>query len=204
MITDAARELFAEHGFDGVTLADVAEAADVSPGTLFNYFPHKEDLVFSGMEDRQQELLGAIRDRPGDETVLEAFVRCVLQPQQTGGLLGLDDPRDRELLSTMSRIVAESPTLLARENQIFEHYTSALAHLIARETGATADDVERWVAANALVGVHRALLAYVRRQVLAGTEHKRIRRNLRAQRERAQELLERGLKDSLTPTTPKC
>ena len=45
-IAAAAMALFLEHGFDAVTVADVARAADVSEKTVFNYFATKEDLVF--------------------------------------------------------------------------------------------------------------------------------------------------------------
>jgi AcrR family transcriptional regulator len=49
-IAEAARALFLERGFDAVSVAEVARAADVSIGTVFNYFPAKEDLFYSQME----------------------------------------------------------------------------------------------------------------------------------------------------------
>ncbi len=100
------------------------------------------------------------------------------------------------MLATMTHIVETSPTLLARESQIFEHCTHALAELIATETGAAPHDTEAWVSANALIGVHRALVASVRRQVLAGTEHQRIRRNILTQAKRVLDMLEHGLANS--------
>jgi AcrR family transcriptional regulator len=192
LIVDTARRLFAERGFEHVTLAEIARAADVSDGTLFNYFPRKEDIVYGRMEAFEQELLRAISERPPGETILDAFGRFVLD-RQASGLLGADDKHAQELLAAATRIVIESPTLLARENQIFERYTNTLAQLIAKETGKAADDAEPWVAANALIGVHRALLSYVRRQVLAGADHAHIRRKLRTQGKRALALLEHGL-----------
>jgi hypothetical protein len=86
--------------------------------------------------------------------VLQAFGHFVLHQR---GLLTQQDPEARERLTELTRTITESPALLARERDIFERYTRSLATLIAKETGA-ADDVEAWVAANALIDVHRAFL----------------------------------------------
>ena len=50
LISDTARDLFAESGFDRVTVAEIARRADVSEATVFNYFPTKEDLFYSRLE----------------------------------------------------------------------------------------------------------------------------------------------------------
>src|SRR3954468_4500238 len=50
-IARAAAELFSERGYHRTTIADVAEAADVSVSTVFGYFPKKDDLLFSGFDD---------------------------------------------------------------------------------------------------------------------------------------------------------
>ena len=65
-------------------------------------------------------------------------------------------------------MIVESPALQAREAQILAGYTASLAALLAAETGAGADDIRPAVAANAMMGVHRALIAYVRARVVAG------------------------------------
>jgi AcrR family transcriptional regulator len=56
-ISDIATRMFVERGFDAVTVAEIAEAAEVSKMTVFNYFPRKEDLVV----DREPELLALVR-----------------------------------------------------------------------------------------------------------------------------------------------
>ena len=188
LIADAARGLFVERGFDAVRVAEVARAADVSEATVFNYFPRKEDLVYGRMESFEDELLAAVRDRAPGESALQAFGRFVLEPR---GLLAGKNA-DEELLA-ITRMIAESPALLAREEEIFLRYTRSLASLLAEQTGTRPDDVEPWVAANALMGVHRGLIAYVRLQVLAGRRNPRLSRDVRSQGERALALLHSGL-----------
>jgi hypothetical protein len=78
------------------------------------------------------------------------------------------------------------------EDEILESYTDSLAALVATERGISADDVESWVIANALIGIHRALITYTHRQALAGVENPQIARNLRAQGKRALASLEHG------------
>ena len=188
-IADAAWRLFAERGFDQVPISQIAAEAEVSEATVFNYFEIKEDLVFHRMEAFEDELLDAIRDRAPGESIVQAFGGFVLKPR---GFLARDDPAASEGMRTVARVM-NSPTLQAREREILERYTEALAGLIAQERGADAADVEPWVAANALIGLHRALITYTHRQALAGVDNRRIARNLRAQGKRALAALEHGL-----------
>jgi MftR C-terminal domain len=95
----------------------------------------------------------------------------------------------------MSRVIAGSPALLAREQQAMARSTDSLAGLLAAETGAPADDIRPRVVANALMGVHRALIDYVRRRVLADDEPARLAADVRRLGERAFALLEHGLGD---------
>jgi len=191
-IAQTARRLFGERGFEEVTVADVARAADVSEATVFNYFPTKEDLFYSGLEAFEEELLAAVRDRRSGESVLAAFGRFILEPR---GLLAASDEAAAERYAAMVRTIADSPALLARERRILAQYTESLAAEIATEIGADADAVEPRVAANALIGVHRALLDYSRREILAGTRNPQLGRRVRAAGRRALAVLERGLGD---------
>ena len=193
LLERTARRLFATRGFERVSVAEIAEAAEVSEATVFNYFPTKEDLVYGRMQSFEDEMLEAIRGRPVGEPVLTGFSRFILQPR---GLLAATDAGAAEELASISRVIANSPSLLAREAQILAKYTDTLASLIADETGADRDDPRPWVAANALIGVHRAILAHVRRHVIAGHKILPVLANdVRTHGEASLAALARGLGD---------
>jgi AcrR family transcriptional regulator len=189
LIAATARRLFTEHGFDAVTVAAIAAAADVSQGTVFNYFPTKEDLFFDGMETFEVELLAAIRDRGPGESVLSAFGRFLIErpPRITGTDV-------RQVITESARMINASPALQTREREIIASYTKSLAALIGQETGAAPDDVEPWVAANAIMGVHQAVRDNVRHRVLDGRRGPDLA-TIRAQAQRALARLEQGLGD---------
>ena len=114
-----------------MTVAEIARAADVSEQTVFNYFPTKEDLVYWRLGAFEDELLAAIRDRAPGESALAAFGRFLLAQR---GLLGQPTPRRASSSPRSTRMITESPALLAREQQIFAGYTASLAALLAEET----------------------------------------------------------------------
>ncbi len=190
LIAETARRLFAERGFDHVSIAEIARRADVSETTVFNHFRTKEDLVYWRVGTFEDELLATIRQRSSGESILTAFGRFVLAPR---GLLAQADPDAVERLAGLTRMITESPALLAREREIMARYTESLAALLADETRAPPDDVAPWVAANALIGVHRALLTYTRAQIVAGRRNPALARAVRIQGRNALATLERGL-----------
>jgi AcrR family transcriptional regulator len=190
-VAEAARRLFAERGFEHVTVAEVARAAEVSQQTVFNYFATKEDLVFWRLGAFEEELLASIRDREPGQSALAAFEGFLLQQR---GLLASPEPGAQEMLAAVARTIAESPALRAREQQIFSGFTDALAALLAEETGAGEGDVRPWVAANAIIGIHRAVVAHARRRVIEGARHPELAEEVRATAEQAVALVEGGLR----------
>jgi AcrR family transcriptional regulator len=183
-IAEAAQRLFRERGFDAVTVAEVAREADVSEGTVFNYFPTKEELFYGQMESFEAALVDAVRERATGESVPEAFRRFVLEQSR-----GLAERAD--LIEAAMRVINASPALQAREREIVAQYTGALAELIADETGT--GGIEAAVVANALMGAQRALVEHVRASVLAGLRGAELVRDTRAQGKRAFDRLEQGL-----------
>jgi AcrR family transcriptional regulator len=192
LIADTARRLFAERGFEAVPVSEIAREAEVSEATVFNYFPTKEDLFYHRLEAFEEELVQSIRDRAPGESVLEAFGRFITKPR---GLLAARDPEQVEFLAAITRVITESPALLALEQQIYADYTSALADLLARETGATSDGLEPWVVARAMIGLHQAAVDYSRREILAGTRNPTLARRVQRQTRQALDLLSSGLAD---------
>src|SRR5215212_309489 len=138
-IAEAAGELFAERGFDAVTVAEVARAADVSEGTVFNYFPTKEDLVYDQMEVFEAALIDTVRERPPGESVLSAFRRVVLSRSR-----GLEEESRGEIIAKAARLIADSPALQAREREIVARSTQSLADVIATEKRAAPTDIQPW------------------------------------------------------------
>jgi AcrR family transcriptional regulator len=197
LIAETARRLFVERGFAQVTVAQIARAADVAEQTVYNYFPTKEDLVYWRLESFEDELLAGIRARPAGESVLTAFWQWMMRPH---GLL--DGQPISEGLAAIGRVIAESPALRVREQQIFEHYTESLAGLLAAEKGAESGAIEPWVAANALMGLHRALVGYARRRILDGARNPALARDLRARAEEARDMLAAGLGDYAEKPAP--
>jgi len=206
LIADTAWRLFVERGFDRVTVAEVAREAQVAQATVFNYFASKEDLFYSRLEAFGTRLTDAIAARAPGETVLAAFRRFL---QEAGGLLTEAESGDPEAvarLRAMNRDISGSPALLAREQQATARIEDSLAALLAAETGAPPGDITPQVAANALMGAHRAILDYVRRRVLAGEELPRLAADVHTLTTAAFALLEHGLGDYGTkppgPTRP--
>jgi AcrR family transcriptional regulator len=189
-IAEAAFELFTERGYDAVPVAAVARRAEVSEATVFNYFASKEDLVFHRMGSFQEALLAAVRDRPAGSTVSAAFLDVLLGSME--GLNATAGPAGARI-AAVNRVIAGSPALRARERQQHDDTTDALAALLARAGAARSGDIDPWVTANALVGVHRALVGYVRDQILAGHTGPALARRVRTRARRAVTLLDSGL-----------
>jgi AcrR family transcriptional regulator len=195
LIADTAWRLFADRGFEQVTVAEVARQAEVAVATVFNYFPTKEDLFFFRLDAFGAYLVDAVATRAAGEPVLVAFRRHLLE---SGGLLAQVEAGDLqalERLRTVSRVIAASPALQVREQQAFARTADALAARLAAETGAPADDLRPQAAANALIGVQRALVDYTRRRVLADDEPGRLATDVRRLSEDAFALLAQGLGD---------
>ncbi len=126
LILDAATRLFVERGFDGVTVTEIARAAELSEMTVYNYFPTKEDLVFGRMELFEEQLIAAVQQRAPDESAVAAFGRMVLA--------GFDQlPARTEMIAKAAMLIRASLALQAREREITARYTARLAGVLLRK-----------------------------------------------------------------------
>ncbi|MGW3009267.1 TetR/AcrR family transcriptional regulator [Streptomyces sp. NPDC001219] len=132
-IADAALELFLEHGFERVSVRDIADRADVSTTTLFAHFPSKEALVFDREEEVEAALTAAVRERPDDQGVVEALRAHAL----TSWAPIASDPRLRQFTALVDR----TPALREYAERMWTRHADALGTAIAEELGREADDL---------------------------------------------------------------
>jgi AcrR family transcriptional regulator len=186
-IAQAAMELFFARGFDEVTVADVARAADVSEKTVFNYFPAKEDLVLHGGEERRAALVDAIRTRPAGTSILEVFRDATL------AFVDRVEHDPVESIVGLPRLVSESRSLRDRLFLSWEQEAATLAPVIAEEAGAAEGDLVPAVVARTLAWTHRLTFRAAFTRLLAGEDQRTVAADLREQARRAYEAVEQGL-----------
>ena len=187
-ITEAARMLFLERGFDAVTVAEVAKRADVSEATVFNYFATKEDIFVAGLEAFEQRLIDAVQRRPHGESAIVAFRRAMLE-----SVGRLDDVDVVEVVRRSAQVIADSRALQRRELEIVAEHARALATALTRESGIAEEDPGTRVAAEALFAVHRAVLDRVRAAALEGRTGAEVAEAATSAAEHGFAMLERGL-----------
>jgi AcrR family transcriptional regulator len=178
-ISAVATRLFVERGFEHVTIAQVAEAANVAKMTVTNHFPFKEDLVFDRSEQIIAGLTGVVAGRAAGEPVLDAARRYYREALEQG------DPTLGQLGPAFARLVESSPALVARERRMHDQRELALAAELARDMGAEPDDLTPRIVAAQIVGVVRVLYYEARRRLLAGQEQAELERDLAAAAETA-------------------
>ncbi|MEU2562869.1 TetR family transcriptional regulator [Streptomyces longispororuber] len=132
-LADTAFTLFRERGFENVTVAEIADAAEVAVSTLFAYFPCKEALVFDAEDEYERALTAAVRDRgPGVPILdaLEAHLVPVAQPAASG-------PSGEDFVE----LVKATPALLDYASRLRHRWEASLAATLAQEVGVPADDL---------------------------------------------------------------
>jgi AcrR family transcriptional regulator len=182
-ISDIATDLIGKRGFDAVTVAEIARAAGVSPMTVFNYFPRKEDLFLDRIPEAAGLFASAIRDRAPDEPPLAALRRLALRLlEERHPLGGVGDT-----FADFWRTVADSSALRARAREGVEEVEAALAAAFG-EAGVAAPELS---AALTMAAYRTVFVASVRR-LLAGDPVTEVARDHRHRLETAFDALERA------------
>ena len=147
-IVEAATSLFAERGYAEATLAEVAEAAEVSLSTIFNYFPGKPDIVFAVMDALIDSAQARIVERPEDETATHAVLAWVREV-----LPELEKPYT-EAIRRGEEVIRADTDLMAAERLRSALLEDELALGFARDLGENPPGVRsRMLAAIALGGM---------------------------------------------------
>ncbi len=144
LLTQLAIEMFAERGFEVVTVAEIAAAANVSDKTVFNYFPTKEDLVLDGRDEIEAALIQAVQDRPPGEPILATVKRHTLA---IAARMNAAPPERR---AAFRKVIASTPSLHERMRQLSLRYEDQIAKILTEETGAAATDATPRVVASVL------------------------------------------------------
>ncbi|WP_369271921.1 TetR/AcrR family transcriptional regulator [Streptomyces sp. R11] len=181
-VSDTAIRLFLEKGFDAVSVAEVAAAAEISKPTLFRYFPAKEDLVLYRFADHEGEAARVVRQ--GGSSPVAALRRHFLDGlERCDPITGLND--HPEVLAYQSLLYG-TPALAARLFGYLERSEAALAEALG-------GGLDGRLAAGQIVAVQRILAQENWRRIAAGERAADVRGDAVAAAERAFGLLEAGL-----------
>ena len=122
-IFDVAARLFSERGFENVTVAEIADAANISVKTLFTYVRAKEELVFSDDPNILDALVAAVRNRAPGQPPLDAVAGALLA--------ALDDDSDPTGLEGFQRMIGQSPAIRSRLRALWDETEDALTAALA-------------------------------------------------------------------------
>jgi AcrR family transcriptional regulator len=185
-IAAAAMALFMERGFDAVTVAEIARAADVSEKTVFNYFPAKEDLVVHRGQEMIDALIEEVRQTTPGGSVITPFRRL------TDALLDAVETGPIEAIVAVPRLVMGSNTLRQRLFVGWEQEAAALAPEIARVAGLEPDDFLAAMMARTLSWTHRLIFRAAFTRLLDGEDQREVAAALRIEAARAYDQLQHG------------
>lgn len=133
-IRTATYRLITEQGYEATTVEQIAEAAEVSPSTVFRYFPAKEDIVLTDEYDALME--AALRERPVGEPLMESLRLVITQALRHS----LTHERDETLLRM--RLMLEVPAVRARMLESMSVTGRMLCGVVAERTGRRTDELE--------------------------------------------------------------
>lgn len=163
-IAEVAVGLFVERGFDQVTIAEVAAAAEVSVNTLYNYFQAKEDLVLSPDKASAHRLADIVRERAvGQSAAGAVFAQLRAEVRRRDPASGLSPGFPR-----VFAMMRAAPTLIARLENLGREMVEELATLLEEEAGASPDDLVPRVVASQIGWLHATLYGDIGSRIVRG------------------------------------
>ncbi|MGW0336548.1 TetR/AcrR family transcriptional regulator [Streptomyces sp. NPDC003011] len=173
-ISDVATGLFVERGFDAVTVAEIAEAADVSVNTVYNYFPAKEDLFLDRSAGVVDRLARWVRARGTGESAAAAVLRELRdEVEAVSPRLGLFSGYSRFM-----RVIHDAPALRSRLWAIGQEVLENLEEALREETGAPADDPMPGLIAGQVAWVHQTVMSVIGREMMTGRNPDEVSREV--------------------------
>ena len=145
LIQSHALRLFREQGYKETSVEEIAEAAEVSPSTVFHYFPTKADLVIYDAMDEQ--LAEAFRAVPADVGLLEAVRQAMWQT------FGSAPPGDVDIQLERERLMRTVPELRAAMLEEFTRTMHVFSELLAERSGRPANDEKLEALSGAVIGI---------------------------------------------------
>jgi AcrR family transcriptional regulator len=147
-IAQAAMTLFLQRGFDGTTIEDITEAADVSKRSFFDYFPSKEEVVFAWQDAFADGLAAAVAARPPGEPVVR-----VIEEALSAAIVAAADPDSVALAD----LIRNTPVLKARDQLKYTKLEQKLTEALSARAGDSEDERFRMRLLSAIVvGAMRA------------------------------------------------
>jgi AcrR family transcriptional regulator len=131
---DVALRLFAAHGFDGVTVADICAAADIAPRTFFRYFPTKDDVLAEPSRQMAERMADFVSEAPAeldDSDVLRGAIR------RLGEFVVADRERMGRFFRVLDTVSRDRPSPIMRLTDAERRLGEQLA---ARRPGSPAPD----------------------------------------------------------------
>ena len=145
-IARVALELFAERGYEQTTLAEIADAADVSTRTIFAYFESKEDILFCDEPAFYDSLKEALDARAAGVTTVDVLREFVL------GAVSEDDS-----LKLRKKIVSDAKSLRLAERARFAQAEELIAESIARDLDSGPGDIRPALVAASMIAAFTAM-----------------------------------------------
>ncbi|MEU9593083.1 TetR/AcrR family transcriptional regulator [Streptomyces sp. NPDC048193] len=172
-ISDVATGLFLERGFEAVTVAEVADAANVSVNTVYNYFPAKEDLFLDRSKGVTDRLSRWVRGRRDGESAARAVLRELREEvESVSPRMGLMDGYARFM-----GVIEASPALRSRLWAIAQEVQNDLERTLREVTGAPDDDPVPSLMAGQISWLHGTVMTAVGRRMTAGGKPAEVSRD---------------------------